>query len=108
MRAGLAVDRAILAPGDPDLAAATHSLGLVLDDRGAYKDAGDYFRPAIKLRSAPSADPADLASSRVELANTYFYLGRYDEAESLYKQLLAQYAKLFGERHPLVADDLMN
>jgi eukaryotic-like serine/threonine-protein kinase len=108
VREGLAIDGAILAPGDPEVAVATHALGLVLEDRGAYNDAANRFREAIKLRSTSSADPADLASSRLELANTYFYLGRYDEAESLYNQLLAQYAKLFGERHPMVAEDLIN
>jgi serine/threonine-protein kinase len=108
VREGLAISRAVLPPGHPDIAAATHALGLVFEDRGVYDSAAKRFSEAVALRSAPGADPADLAASRFELANTYFYLGKYDDAESLYRQLLPVYRRLFGETHPMVAEDLIN
>jgi serine/threonine-protein kinase len=108
VREGLATSRAVLPPEHPAIAAAIHALGLVFEDRGDYKQAAQRFAEAVALRSAPDRDPADLAASRFELANTYFYLGRYDEAESLYSQLLPVYRALFGERHPMVAEDLIN
>jgi serine/threonine-protein kinase len=108
IRQALQIDRASLPPGDPAIATALQALGKVLEDRGSYKEAIQVFKEAVRLRSKPSADKADLAASQIELANTYFYNNQYDEAESLYQTLLPTYRQLFGEHHPMVAEDLIN
>jgi serine/threonine-protein kinase len=108
VRQALKTDRANLPPADPAIAIATQALGKVLEDRGSYKEAIEVFKEAVRLRSSAGADKADLAASQIELANTYFYNNQYDEAESLYRALLPTYRRLFGERHPMVAEDLIN
>ncbi len=108
VRQALAIDHANLPPNDPAVAAATQALGTVLEDRGSYKEAIQVFQQAVRLRSSPGIDKADLAASQLELANTYFYNNQYDEAESLYRSLLPTYRQLFGERHPMVGEDLIN
>ena len=108
IRHALQIDRAHLPPNDPAIATATQALGKVLENRGSYKEAIQTFQQAVRLRSAPGADKADLAATQLELANTYFYNNQYDEAESLYQHLLPVYRQLFGAKHPVVAEDLIN
>jgi serine/threonine-protein kinase len=108
VRQGLEIDRANLPVGHPAIAAATYSLGKVLEDRGSYKEAQRVLEEAVRLRSLPGSDSADLAASQLELANTYFYTSQLDKAEAIYASLLGTYRRLFGERHPMVAEDLIN
>jgi serine/threonine protein kinase/Flp pilus assembly protein TadD len=108
VRQGLQTTRANFPPTHPAVSAATQALGTVLEARGSYQEAIKTFKEAVRLRSLPGNDKADLAASQLELANTYFYSSQYDQAESLYKPLLATYRQLFGERHPMVAEDLIN
>ena len=85
------------------------ALGQVLRNAATY-DAGD--------RGARGAGPA-LASGRrlgqtwpatpsTRLANTHFYAGHYDTSDSLNRLVLAMNRRLYGDRHPMVADDLIN
>jgi serine/threonine-protein kinase len=97
-----------LSPGDPAIATANHALGFVLENRGSYKEAAQALKQAVRLRSTPTSDKMDLAASQLELANTYFYSSEYNPAEVIYRQLLPTYRQLFGERHPMVAEDLIN
>ena len=108
VRQALDLDHAHLASTDPAISAASQALGKVLEERGSYKDAIQVFKETIRLRSSAGTDKADLAASQIELANTYFYNNQYDEAELLYRALLPTYRQLFGERHPMVAEDLIN
>ena len=92
----------------PDVAAATHALGKVLEERGSYDEAIKVLGEAVRLRSAPGVENADLADSLLELANSHFYAGHYAESESLNQRLLAMHRQIYGPRHPLVAEDLIN
>ena len=107
-RQALRIDRSHLSPTDPAIATTTQALGKVLEDRGSYREAIQVFQEAVRLRSSAGTDKADLAASQIELANTYFYNNQYDEADALYRALLPTYRQLFGERHPMVAEDLIN
>jgi serine/threonine-protein kinase len=91
-----------------DAGRAMDALGTVLEQRGKYDEAIPVLKEAVRLRSAGNADHAALADSQLELANTYFYAGRYDEAKALNEQLLNTHRQLYGDRHPLVAEDLIN
>ena len=108
VRQGLEIDRRTLPPGHPSIAAATQALGKVLEERGSYDAAIPVLNEAVRYRSTPDAPPADLASSLLELANCHFYAGHYAEAEALNQRLLVMHRQIYGERHPLVAEVLIN
>ena len=97
-----------LPPGHPMIAQATQTLGKVLEESGSYAEAIGVLTEAVRLRSAPPVVQSDLAESLLELANSHFYAGHYDEAERLNQRLLTMHRELFGARHPLVAEDLIN
>jgi serine/threonine-protein kinase len=107
-RQALQISSANLPPGHPAIAAANHALGTVIENRGSYKQAAEFLNEAVRLRSTPGSDKIDLAASQLELANTYFYSSQYTQAEALYRQLLPKYRQFFGDRHPMVAEDLIN
>lgn len=90
------------------VAAATHALGKVLEERGSYPEAIKVLDEAVRLRSVPGAELADLVDSLLELANSHFYAGDYPEAEVLNRRLIKMHREMYGERHPLVAEDLIN
>ena len=108
VREGLEIDRKRLSPNHPAIARATSALGKVLEDRGAYADAIRVLEQAVRLESADETDKTELAESLTELANSHFYSGHYKESEVLNERVLAMDRKLYGDRHPHVADDLIN
>jgi len=108
VREGLAIEKRHLASNHPAIAKATTALGKVLEDRGSYDMAIQALNEAVRLQSAKSVSTPELASSIYELANSHFYAGHYDTAESLNQQLLPMYRQFYGERHPRVADVLVN
>ena len=108
VREGLAMSRRHLPPGHPAVVKATTALGKVLEDRGSYASAIQTLDEAVRLQSAKSAPTPELAASLYELANSHFYAGHYDMAEALNQQLLPIYRQIYGDRHPRVADVLIN
>ena len=107
VRRGLDIDKRKLPANHPAVARATFALGKVLEDRGKYNDAIAALDEAVRLQSAPG-DTTDLAASLSELANSHFYVGHYDVSKALNQRVLDIQKKLYGERHPLVADTLIN
>jgi serine/threonine-protein kinase len=107
-RDGLEMSKRHLPPSHPAVARATFALGKVLEDRGKYDQSCPVLEEAVRLQSKPSSVTADLAASLSELANSHFYAGHYDISESLNQRVLTINRKLYGERHPLVADTLIN
>jgi tetratricopeptide (TPR) repeat protein/predicted Ser/Thr protein kinase len=108
VREGLDMARRTLPEGHPDIAGSTHALGKVLVARGRYDQAIQLLGEAVGLRSRPGSDQAELADSLLELANAHFYAGHFAQSESLNRRLLDMHRKLYGPRHPLVAEDLIN
>jgi eukaryotic-like serine/threonine-protein kinase len=107
-RDALASLRASLPAGSPEVAAATVAAGQILEQRGSYAQAIAMLEEAVKLRSVPGADPSELAAALYELANANFYAGHLDVSESLNQRALTIHQRLFGDAHPLVAEDLIN
>ena len=64
-------------------------------------------RCACNLHADATVTP-ELASSLSELANTHFYAGHYGTSEALNERVLGMNRQLYGDRHPLVADTLIN
>src|SRR3989454_2656386 len=109
IREGLAISQRHSRPGDPAIASATVALGQVLEESGKYDEGIKVLEQAVRLRGmAPAQPTTELAASMRELANTHFYAGHLALADSLDRLVLALTRKLNGERHPLVAEDLIN
>ncbi len=109
IREGLAISQRHRRPGDPAIASATVALGQVLEESGKYDEGIKVLEQAVRLRGmAPAQPTTELAASLRELANTHFYAGHLAVADSLDRLVLALTRKLNGERHPLVAEDLIN
>ena len=109
IREGLEMSKRQLRPGHPAIASATVALGQALEESGQYQEGIKVLEQAVRLRSAAGGTPtAELAASMRELANTHFYAGHLAVADSLDRLVLALTRKLNGERHPLVAEDLIN
>src|SRR5437660_5809923 len=109
VREGLAMSQGHRRPGDPAIASATVALGQVLEESGKYDEGINVLEQAVRLRGmAPAQPTTELAASMRELANTHYYAGHLAVADSLDRLVLALTRKLNGERHPLVAEDLIN
>ncbi len=108
IREGLDLARRRLSPGHPAIANATAALGQVLVERGQYDQAVPIIEEALRLYGARDTASAEYASTLADLANAHFYAGHYPVADSLDKRVLAMSRRLYGDRHPHVADDLAN
>ncbi|MGA2116465.1 MAG: serine/threonine-protein kinase [Bryobacteraceae bacterium] len=108
VRKGLEMSKRHLPAGDAAVARNTTALGRVLEERGAYDQAAAVLEQAVRLDSARGPVSAELAASLNELASTHFYAGRYTLADPLFRRVLDMNRKLYGERHPLAADALIN
>ncbi|HVN06136.1 MAG TPA: serine/threonine-protein kinase [Bryobacteraceae bacterium] len=108
VRDGLAMSGRTLPADDPALARAQTALGRIEEQRGDYQAAIATLEAAVRLESAAPDSAADLAAALSELANTQFYQGNYAISEQLNRRVLAMHEQAYGERHPLVADDLLN
>ncbi len=100
VREGLEMTKRHLPANHPAAAKATTALGKVLEDRGSYDAAIQVLNQAVDLQSAKGTPTPELAASLYELANSHFYAGHYDTAESLNQRLLPLYRQIYGERHP--------
>src|SRR2546427_484451 len=81
------------------VARATLALGRVLQERGKYGEAVPVSQEAVRLYSAAGATPTPELSAS---------LGQLDASDSLNWRLLAMNRQLYGQRHPRVADILIN
>jgi serine/threonine protein kinase/tetratricopeptide (TPR) repeat protein len=110
IRQGLEQIKRRLPPNHPVVANATAALGKVLEDRGTYDKAIPVLEEAVRLHTeaAAGATTPDLAAAVSELANTHFYAGHLEQSDSLNRRALAMHQQLYGDRHPLVSDDLIN
>jgi serine/threonine-protein kinase len=107
-REALATARAQLPDADPTVVRALVALGKVQSDRGKYDDAVATLDEAVRLQTAANAEPQERASSLYELASAHFYAGHYDQSEVQNQQALALYKQVYGDKHPLVSDCLIN
>jgi serine/threonine-protein kinase len=108
VREGLELSDRRLPEGHPARAAAMEALGRVLEEKGAYGQAIPVLQEVVRLRSGKRGSEAALATAMYELANCYFYAGRYKDAETLNTRVLGMRRSVYGERHPLVAEVLVN
>jgi serine/threonine-protein kinase len=108
VRDGLAMTSRAVPPTDPAIGRQTMALGQVLADRGRYDSAIAMLGEAVRLQTRARADSVDVSESLNRLANAHFYAGHYTISDSLNRVVLAMDRRLYGDRHPGVADDLIN
>ncbi len=108
VRSGLARVTSALPPRDPAVVKAITALGEVLEIKGDYKQGIALMEAAVRTQDEPGRDTPELAGALEELANHYFYSGRYNDADSFNQRVLAMYRRLYGEEHPKVSAVLVN
>jgi eukaryotic-like serine/threonine-protein kinase len=108
VRDGLALITRAREPSHPSVVSATEALGRVLQDRGDYEHAIPVLDSALRMREAGDTLSPELAASINQLSNSHFYAGHYEVADSLSHRSLEMHRTLFGEGHPLVADNLID
>ena len=108
VRQGLDMARRTRSPNDPEIGKATKALGQLLYEQGAYDKAVPVLEEAIRLQTRGDTASPDLASAITDLANTYFYLGKFALSDTLNQRALEMDRHLYGPRHAFVADVLIN
>jgi tetratricopeptide (TPR) repeat protein len=87
---------------------ACSAAGLALLDAGKYAEAEPLLRRALELSQPKGTDdPATLALMN-NLATLLENMGRYPEAEALYRQTLAGRERVFGVDHPETVGSMNN
>ncbi len=95
-------------PDHPLVAQALVTRGRSLTERGEHDQAIVVLDSALRILAQRAPDTPEHLAALTELANARFYAGAYDAADSTNRVVLAMTRRLYGERHPLVAEDLMN
>jgi serine/threonine-protein kinase len=91
-----------------DIAQSMVALGAVLEARAKNDQAQQVLEAAIKLQPQNNQATEETAENVTELANVYFYQGKYDQSEKLNQQALAIDQRLLGNANPAVAQELNN
>ena len=108
VRQGLEMAKRTRPASDPRIGKATKTLGQLLYEQGSYEKAVPVLEEAIRLQTRGDTASPDLASAITDLANTYFYLGKFELSDTLNQRALAMDKQLYGPRHAFVADVLIN
>ncbi|MGA9422553.1 MAG: tetratricopeptide repeat protein [Rhodanobacteraceae bacterium] len=104
-----ALDMALHATDDLDVARARSNIAMVLQTRSRYIEAENQTRQALVIyRRVLGADHADTLGNQRALALAEFHLGHYVEARKLLEEVLAAQRKALGDRHPAIAGTLIN
>jgi serine/threonine-protein kinase len=80
----------------------------VLVENGEYERAIAVDEELVRLRTAARSSPAELAGSITQLASVQFYAANLGTSDSLNERALELYRGLHGDRHPQVAELLIN
>jgi tetratricopeptide (TPR) repeat protein len=110
LRAALKLQQALFGGTDPSIARTMKDLSRAVADGGNLNDAIPLMRKAVAMDRAlyPNEPHPDLA----EVLNDMGYLlderGDLDESEKFYREALAMYQRLLGDKHPYVATALEN
>jgi eukaryotic-like serine/threonine-protein kinase len=89
-------------------ARATAALGEVLEARGAYDRAIAVNVEAVRLYGRLGEGSPEWTAALGQLADSHYYAGHYDEADRVNQRVLGNMRRIYGDRHPSVADVLIN
>ena len=107
IQAGLAQAGKALPPDHPTVIEAKVALGRALEEKGDY-DGAIGVMTEVAQHDARDTTTRDAALHLSGLANAHFYAGHYPIADSLNRRVLAMNRARYGNRHPMVAEDLIN
>ena len=102
LREALAIQQAVLPPGDVELSHTLNNLGLVLQRRGRAAEARDLFRRAVEISRHYPAQRSETLTMMSNLGGVLSDLGELDASEKVLRDVLAQRTELLGEGHPQV------
>jgi eukaryotic-like serine/threonine-protein kinase len=105
---GITMMKRHLPPDHPRVRRASVSVGRILYDKGDYDRSIGVLQEALRLEESKREATADLSVAMSELANAHFYAGHFAIADTLNRRVLEIDRRLYGTKHPHVADDLMN
>jgi len=108
VRQGLDLAKRTRPATDPEIGKATKALGQLLYEQGSYEKAVPVLEEAIRLQTRGDTASPGLASAITDLANTYFYLGKFALSDTLNQRALEMDKHLYGPRHAFVAGGLIN
>jgi serine/threonine-protein kinase len=108
LRESLAIVRRAGHADDPATGDALAALGRAMTERGEHRRALVVLDSAVVLLARVAPDSPEHLRALAEVANARFYAGDYAGADSVNRDVLAMTRRIYGERHPLVAEDLMN
>lgn len=108
VRQALTMDQRHLPPDHPEIAKAKSGLGQILERRGDNQGAVQILQEVVQSQSAKGETDVDYLASLNLLANAQFYLGHYAISDSLNQKVLTVDKRIHGDRHPDIADDLIN
>jgi serine/threonine-protein kinase len=107
-REGLTMQQHMRSASPSDTARAMVALGEVLEVRAKYDEADQTLQGALELQPKNMQATEQTSENLTELANVYFYQGKYDLSEKLNNQALAIDQRLLGDQNPAVAQELNN
>jgi len=102
----LAMRQRLFGDRDPDIAASLNNLGNLLVTRANYVQAEGYLRRSLEMITRiRSEDPnaVEISYAAHNLAKCLVHLGKYEEAEQLYRQALAIRTMRLSPTHPSIA-----
>jgi tetratricopeptide (TPR) repeat protein len=99
----VAADEAKTASKTSDAIKAFQLAGKSADTRIEYARAVEHFRAAAQLTDR-SRDPMEWAAQQWNIAYVRYEQGQYAEAETAYRNVLAEYRRVRGEEDPAVMD----
>jgi serine/threonine-protein kinase len=110
MKSAVAIQRSVWgAEPYPDYAAALNDLGLLLRDKGDYKESEQLLQESLAMNRRLLGDKhREIANSLQNLANVLLAKDDLAGASSNYRQALAMQRELLGNVHPDVALTLQN
>jgi len=86
-------------PNHPDTAAAENNLALGLDAAGEFAEAEKVYLKIISRRGALNPDDPGLLVARSNYALLVQKMGRLDEAEASFRELIGQMKRVLGDDH---------
>jgi serine/threonine-protein kinase len=105
---GLSLLRRATGAESARVARATAALGQLLEARGAYDRAIATNEEAVRLEARRGEGSAEWTAALGQLADSHYYSGHYDVADDLNRRVLVSTRAIYGEKHPRVADILIN
>lgn len=92
-----------LGPDDPLTARAMVTLGTIYRRQERFEEAIPFLEKAVAIERREASDPTALGRALYNLGIVYAQVGRYDDAEAVYKDGIDVWTRAYGEAHSEVA-----